>query len=236
MKTTKDNSIKSAPLEAQQFGPTEAAYAAGISVQRLVSWHDDSLIPEPRDLSGRGHRRVYTIELLAHLVALRVLTERGMSLREAAKLAPTVARSIAEMVIWTHSVLTDPATAPEDDPEIILAVINQGYYFGNTDYQLATFSKGVLDAPTGRPSWEGLLAGKSACDTEDLFAFLRTQGDGSPFVILPESLANVLWERAIEILDGRGTPKFRAKLQTYLASFRREKGKPRPRTKRAGCK
>jgi len=197
--------LQVAELKAQRFGQAETAYISEISPQRLLSWHDDSLVPEPRDLAGRGHRRRYTVDLLAYLAGLRVLSDRGVPLRQARPMVETLlGRQIADS--FDEIYLAESAY-----PDITVLIYDAG------DGHQAEYQADVF------------VAGLHVEDGQALGDWLRIQGLTDAIIIQPAGLAFDLKQRVGEVIAGRGTGAFSRKLKTFVEGFRRAQ---KPRGKR----
>jgi hypothetical protein len=190
-------------LRVQQFGQVEAAYIVGISPQRLVSWYDDGLVPELREQTGRGHRRLHSIEQLAHLVSMRVMVDRGTPVKFASVLA--------ENFLGPRIV-----DAFRGDTQAVFVTVVHG---SEEEYDLGKFGFEVFCDGRALPSTDG--PGGAT-----LVEWLRFKNLTDATIVVPEQLAFNLRSKMAEVVARRGTYEFRTELQQYVAQFLRKKGRP----------
>ena len=85
-------------LADRRFNPDAAIRVTGVENINLQDWHRRGLIPEPRAVVGRGHRRRYSVLDLAHIYIMRTLGDAGVPLGPAFRLAMSGARRIEEYI------------------------------------------------------------------------------------------------------------------------------------------
>ncbi len=190
-----------AALKAQEFTPTEACYITSISPQRLVSWHDDGFVRDPRDQSGRGHGRRYNIDHLAVLAALRTISERGVPLRDAAKLADDLA---GRQIVDAFDEVCGAASVAEAEAAYPMMI---AIYDGEDEYLADVFFCGSQVDGT---------------DGMTLYSWFRATGITDAIIVVPMQLAVDLKMKMEEVLARRGTSALRRKLDAYVDSFKRK--------------
>lgn len=85
-------------LREPQFRLPEALAITGVDRRRLFQWHNRGLVPEPRQTSGRGIRRLYSVRQLAHANVLRLLADMAVPLDEAYKAAADAEELMEEFI------------------------------------------------------------------------------------------------------------------------------------------
>ena len=200
-------SIEIAELKAQHFNQSEAAFIADVSPIALNEWHNRGLVPEPRQITGRGHRRRYNLDQLAYLQAMRALSTRGLRLKDAATIASTVlcgqimdafehvcaAETIREATGGVRSFAVISGTEDEGDLTVELFIENKRVAVGN-------------EAETG----------------EDLHAWLARSCVEDAIVVAPIQLAFALRLKAERVTRLRATEAFQRELAAHADSFKRQ--------------
>ena len=219
------STVEIAELKAQHFSPPEASYMTGIAPDRMLGWHKLGLIPEPREVKGRGHRRKYNFLQLAFLVAMRKLSRWGMPLEKAklfseAVLVPRIAEAFDEVFAKTTFREAEQWAYIET-----LAFYNTGFQEGQGDYEYSVFLENKLVPVEGERYWIG-------DDPEpDLLTWMRQgpmeQGPlDDVLIIIPGNIALSLGSEIEEVLRLRGTEDGRQELRQMMADFREGKKPP----------
>ena len=206
-----------AALKAQQFSAPEVCYLTGISAERLHQWHWLGLVPEPRAVSGRGHRRKYGFLQVAYLTALRILSKRGVPLNEAALLTERLLALQIQDAFDAVCVATSIEAAERVYPTTV-AIYDLGEEEGQETYRFEAFFQGKL------------IAGV-AVDGPDIESWMHRDSRSNAILVAPAELAIGLRFGIEEVLCGRGTDSFGKVLREHQAKFKRQ-GKPaakRPR-------
>jgi hypothetical protein len=196
-----------AALKAQQFSANEACYLVRISAQVLHQWHWQGLEPEAREMTGRGHRRHYGFQQIAHLLAMRTLSKSNVPL----KLATIIAESLlVPQIEGAFDAVCAAGTvgAAEQAYPVLVAVYDTNEEAGREQFAVATFRQGKrLGEDAGL----------------DLGSWMHRQSISDAIVISPTELAFWLWFGIEEVLAGRGDPAFHEVLQEHLAGFKRRR-------------
>lgn len=211
-------SVDAVDVKRQILSPPEACLVAGISIPRLLTWHTENLVPEPRDLTGRGFRRKYNVAQLAHLIAMRVLSDRGVQLSDHHKPLEATAHLVELVARMILGALDDACDAPsaeaaKERSQTTIVIADSG----DESYRFETFYGGRL------------LRGVDDPDGPDMISWMQGEGIADAIIIAPMALGCALRIAIEDLVANRGTPLLRKKLADHQARFRRrppQKRKP----------
>jgi DNA-binding transcriptional MerR regulator len=208
-------------LKAQHFSQAETAYMLGMAPDRIIGWHKLDLIPEPREVTGRGHRRKYNFLQLAHLLSMRRLAKWGMPLSEAKMFSEVVL--VPRIAEEFDDVLAEPTAdaAYERANWVKIALYDISTWEGQESYQYAVF---LLDKLVGT---SGERIRTEAHSEPSLDGWLKEQVLTDVLVLVPGLLALDLGNLMQEALQQRGKRDWREELRQYLRELKEGKKPPK---------
>jgi hypothetical protein len=208
-------SVEAVDIKSQLLSPPEACLVAEISTPRLLTWHSENLLPEPRDRTGRGFRRTYNVAQLAHLIAMRVLSDHGVPLSdhhhplgETVHLVGLVRGMILTAFDYACEAPNIEAATSHPTSVVIAASGDGGYRFD-------VFNDGLQILP-------------DSSNGPGIVAWMHDQGCSNAIIISSTDLGCGLRTTIEDIVERRGTPSLRTKIAAHQARFKRGAARKKP--------
>ena len=165
-------------FRAPRFRAPQVMRICRVERDNLLDWHRRDLLPEAREVKGRGHRRLYSVRDLIYVNTVRILAEADAPLDEAA----LVAADMVDAVMGIY-------------PEHIAAV----HAGGHVDLVPDCFVALYRFSGEWRNQWFG-VRGYDPIPAGGLQAWMRSLNLESAVVLDINSITMMLFDRILEEL------------------------------------